>query len=126
MQDTYKQIAQLIDDDEDAAVPPAIEGGEAGALPAPGADYDVEKINRDHSLVLMGAHALVVKEQAAGPMEDRLRFITVTAFETMLRNTSASVFDGKKMREMTHATRWLADPERRSYNGIEFLPNPDG
>lgn len=103
----------------------------AGEEPAPrvprGGGFSVEDMNREWGLVLMGSKAVIVREQPAGPMEDRLRLISVDAFRTWFLNsyTEVGTEDGK-VSGMTWAKRWLAHKKRRQFAGIEFFPNPDG
>lgn len=100
-------------------------GGEGGGPQAWG--YDVDRINDEWALVLMGSKAVVVREQAVGPIEDRLRILSVEAFNYKLLNrpTQIAGADGK-VKTVSFAQRWLRDRHRRTFDGIEFFPNPDG
>lgn len=87
----------------------------------------MDSMNAEWGLVLMGSKAVIVREQIAGPMEDRLRLISVDAFRTWFLNSSTEVATGDgKVSGMTWAKRWLAHKKRRQFAGIEFFPNPDG
>src|SRR5271156_4026661 len=39
------------------------------------ADYDVDAINKDHAVVLVGARAMVLVENPHGPIQDRVRLM---------------------------------------------------
>lgn len=120
------------DDDESAETTPATasEGaeGEVEQPQAPRAwGYDVDAINRDYSLVLWGGKAVVVKEQPDGPIEDRVRVLSIDAFDHWHANRFTEVVgaDGK-LKTLTWGKAWRSDRRRRQYAGIEFFPNPDG
>src|SRR5581483_5008588 len=89
--------------------------------------FDVEAINRDYALVLWGRGAVVVKEQPDGPIEDRVRVLSIEAFDHWFANrfTEIVASDGK-IKTMTWSRAWRSDRRRRQYAGIEFFPNPDG
>ncbi len=59
--------------------------------------FDVDDINRNHALVLMGSRAVVVKERPDGPIEDRVRFLSLEAFYAWFGNCFTEVVgaDGK-------------------------------
>lgn len=89
--------------------------------------FDVEAMNREWGLVLMGSKTVVLREQLSGPLEDRQRIITVDAFRTLFLNSYTEVATGDgKVNGTTWAKRWLAHRSRRTFYGIEFFPNPDG
>lgn len=89
--------------------------------------FSVEAVNRDHSLVLMGSKAVVVKELRTGPIDDRQRVLTLEAFSAWYSNRFTEIIDASgKVKTITWATAWLRSRDRRSYSGIEFFPNPDG
>lgn len=89
--------------------------------------YDVDAINRGYGLVLWGGRAVVVKERPDGPIEDRIRVLTIEAFCHWFSNqfTEARGGDGK-VRRVPWGKAWLADYNRRQFEGIEFVPSPDG
>ncbi len=110
----------------------AAEEPEAQVAPAPrearAMGYSARKMNREWALVLMGSKAVILREQAgSAPVEDAQRFLTREAFCLWLGNTYTEVMgaDGK-IKGRSWADRWLVDPDRRSYSGIEFFPCPDG
>ena len=89
--------------------------------------FDIDDLNAEWSLVLMGSRAVMVQEQAIAPIDERLRILTIEAFHQWLANTyTETVSPDGKVKGMTHAKRWFNHPKRRQYRGIEFFPNPDG
>lgn len=123
-------------------------GGKAPRRPAPAADepdggpggagngdppeprplgFDLEGMNRDFALLLMGSKAVVLHEQPNGPIEDRVRILVIDALKAWYSNRFTEVWDAAgKIKRMTWAARWLADHGRRQFKGLEFFPNPDG
>lgn len=89
--------------------------------------FDVDAINEEYALVLWGAKAVVVKEQATGPFQDRLRVLSLDALNAWFANRHTEIVDRDgKIRAVTWAKAWATHRSRRQYSGIEFLPNPDG
>lgn len=135
--DPRHEITRLVDEAEpvafedgegvpDAAPPPPESDGGGDEPPKPKArGYDVPKLNQEWALVLMGSKAVIIHEQDAGPIEDRVRVLTVDAFRAWFLNRYTQVVgpDGK-IKEMTWADRWLRERKRRQYRGIEFRPSP--
>ncbi|MCW5694549.1 MAG: hypothetical protein KIT48_19490 [Pseudolabrys sp.] len=130
-----EEIAALADGEQ---TPLAPEADDTVARPADGqaaeADsgprtwgYDVDAINRDYALVLWGGKAVVVRERPDGPIEDRVRVLSVEAFDQWFANrfTEITTADGK-VRAISWGRAWRTDRRRRQYAGIEFFPNPDG
>lgn len=87
--------------------------------------FSVEKMNHDWALVLMGAKAAVVHEQPDGPIEDRLRVLSVEAFNAWFANKFVERIqpDGKT-KPVTWAKAWMTSGERRQYMGMVFHPDP--
>lgn len=56
----------------------------------------------------MGSRALVVKDETVGPIENRVRFMTVEAFQHWLRNRPTEILgsDGK-IKTITWASAWM-------------------
>lgn len=103
----------------------AVPEGERAAPRAWG--FDVESINADYALVIMGSKAIVAKEQARGPIEERIRFLTVEAFNHWYSNCFTEVCTAEgKIKTVTWAQAWRQHPRRRQFDGVEFFPNPDG
>lgn len=104
------------------------ESGEedAGTVQAASWGYDVGKLNREWALVLMGSKAVMVREQPKAPLEDRVRVLGLDAFRAKYLNRVTQVLGGDgKLKTITWADRWLRDRERRSFDGIEFHPDPE-
>ncbi|MDT3684135.1 MAG: DUF5906 domain-containing protein [Pseudorhodoplanes sp.] len=126
------RIADMIEAEETASdAPAAAERPSAAESDAPATPramgFDVAEINREHALVLMGSKAVVVKEQPAGPIEDRVRVLSIEAFRAWYSNRPTEVVgsDGK-IKATNWGAAWLTHKRRRQYAGIEFFPNPDG
>lgn len=136
--DPRQDIARLIDEGQpvgtdefdpaegrDDAMP--AEGGDgSGGPPVPQAwGFDVPRLNEEWALVLMGSKAVIVHEQESGPIEDRVRVLTVDAFKAWFLNRFTQVVgnDGK-IKAITWADAWLRARDRRQYRGIEFKPSP--
>lgn len=103
--------------DDDGPAAPAPEARDCG--------FRVEAINREYAVVLVGSKAVVMQERPDGPIENRLRLLTIDGFNHWLANTYTEVIAGGKIKGMTWAKRWFSDRRRRQYVGIEFFPNPD-
>jgi hypothetical protein len=88
--------------------------------------YDVNRMNEEFAVVLMGSKALVLQEQSGGPIEDQVRFLTLDAFRAWFlnRSTETAGKDGA-VKSVTYAEAWLKSPQRRQFKGIEFHPDPD-
>ena len=90
--------------------------------------YDEEALNREFAFVLVGSKAIVIRENADTPIEQRIRYLTLDAFRqwSLNRFTEIRDYDGK-VKAVTWAKRWLGSLGRRQYDGVEFHPdaNPD-
>jgi hypothetical protein len=92
-----------------------------------GEKFSVRRMNESYALVLMGSKAVVVREQKDGPIEDRLKVLSIESFRAWYANRFTTIRDKEgKEKVVTWATAWLCSRERRQYKGIEFFPNPDG
>jgi hypothetical protein len=89
--------------------------------------FDVEELNRSYALAIWGGKAVVVNEQPIGPVNDRVRVMSFESMSSWFANKHTEVVasDGK-IRLVTWAKAWHSHPDRRSYDGVEFFPNPDG
>ncbi|RXG87348.1 hypothetical protein EAS62_36010 [Bradyrhizobium zhanjiangense] len=89
--------------------------------------FDVEEINRSYALAIWGGKAVVVNEQPSGPVNDRVRVMMFESMNSWFGNRFTEMVgsDGK-IRAVTWAKAWHSHPDRRSYDGVEFWPNPDG
>lgn len=133
--DPRNEIARLVDEagpigavDEGGEVGEAAEDSTGGGAEPPKAKawgYDVPRLNEEWALVLMGSKAVIIHEQDAGPIEDRVRVLTLDAFRAWYLNRFTQVVgaDGK-IKVVTWADRWLRERKRRQYRGIEFKPSP--
>jgi hypothetical protein len=110
---------------DDAAAPVGSEGGEP---PSPrDRGFDLERMNGEFAILPMGSKAVILHEQELGPIEDRVRILTVEAFKQLWSNRFTEYIDKDcKLKAVPWPIRWLAERGRRQYRGIEFFPNPDG
>lgn len=103
-------------------------GGGAGEPPR-GEEFDadavVQRFNREWALCLIGKAAIVLREQTSGPIEDRVRIVGLEAFKAYHSNryTLVESDDGKLTRKLW-APYWLRHRKRRTFDGIEFYPDP--
>lgn len=89
--------------------------------------FDVAEINRSYALAIWGGKAVVVNEQPSGPVNDRVRVMSLESMNSWFANRYTEIVgsDGK-VRPVTWARAWHSHPDRRQYDGVEFFPNPDG
>lgn len=122
-----EKIAELVETGDAPAMPSAPDDSKPAAEGPRSWGYDAEAINHDYALVLLGGRAVVVKEQPAGPIEDRVRVLSIEAFDHWFSNkfTEVVAADGK-LKAVPWGRAWRTDKRRRQYAGIEFFPNPDG
>ena len=108
------------------AAPDDTEGSGAPPRVPRAMGYSLDDMNDEWGLVLMGSKAVVVHEQIDGPIEDRLRIISIDAFKAWFCNrfTETIAPDGE-IKVVTWATRWMTSARRRQYKGIEFKPGRD-
>ena len=96
---------------------------------------EIDRLNREWSLVLMGSRAVVMRETPDAPIEDRTRVLSLDAFKAYLQNRrirrEREVVDEKTGETVVKTTYqqvaplWLSSRERRTYDGVEFFPDPD-
>lgn len=116
-------------------------GGDAGgdsAADAGGGDglrddrpQAIKRFNEQWAFVLMGSKAVVFRELGDAPVEDRSRVLGLEAFRAYLLNRSVRYQvigeDGApQWRSVKLAALWLASPDRRQYDGVEFFPDAGG
>jgi hypothetical protein len=77
----------------------------------------IEKINRDHAFVLVGAKGVIVRELISDRGFPEVRFITMDAFRNYHANYKV---DGSPAAKL-----WLESEDRRTYDGICFSPSGD-
>ncbi|WP_243368880.1 primase-helicase family protein [Microvirga solisilvae] len=88
--------------------------------------FDVEALNKEYALVLMGSKAVIYLDQPSAPVEDQQRVLTLDAFKAWYSNRYTEIVgnDGK-IKAITWANAWLQNRKRRQYRGIEFHPDPN-
>lgn len=89
--------------------------------------FDVEQLNQEYSLVLLGSKAVVFREQSDAPLEDKQRILSTDGFSMWLANRFTERRDPKtgEIKAVSWAAAWLQSPKRRSYGGVEFHPDPN-
>jgi Family of unknown function (DUF5906) len=109
---------------------PNAKAGETGSREPPDGPkdlgYDVEALNQEYAIVKVGSQTVIYQEDPTAQEPDqRLRMLTVQAFRMWFANRFTEVLnrDGRTKR-VTWANRWLQDPRRRQYEGLEFYPDP--
>lgn len=98
-----------------------------------GGEDVVGNMNKEWCFVLMGSRAVIMRETPDAPIEDRTRVLSLDAFKAYHQNQLRPVRrrerqdDGsfKTMsRYVAVAPYWLKHKQRRTYDGIEFYPDP--
>ena len=90
------------------------------------AAFDVGRMNQEFAMVLLGSKAVIFLEKSGAPIEDQQRVLTREAFYAWFSNRYTEIRDAVgRVRSVTWAKAWLESPERRSYLGVEFHPDPD-
>lgn len=128
--DVLAQIAEAIDKAVPAVVP---RDAPAEPSPAPAEDipeprtrgFDVDTMNEEFAVVLLGTRSVILYEQKEGPIEDRVRFLTVDAFKVLFQNRKTEHWRNGEIVTTTWASAWLNHPLRREYKGVEFRPGDD-
>lgn len=123
--DPLQEETGLEGGEEPDAIEPEDDGGDENAGPKDWG-FDIDRMNAEWAFVLMGSKAVVVREQTVGPIEDRVRVIGLDAFGAKFLNKPTQIMSGGKIKTTTFAKRWISHSKRRSFDGIEFFPNPDG
>jgi len=84
----------------------------------------IEHFNREWALCLIGKAAVLLREQTTGPIEDRVRLVSLDAFKSYHSNRYTLVeSDSGQMVRKLWAPYWLSHRRRRTYDGIEFFPD---
>ena len=88
--------------------------------------FDIDVLNREFALVLLGSKAVVFREQPDALIEDQQRMLTLDAFNAWFANrfTERRDADGK-VKRVTWAKAWQQSRQRRQYGGVEFHPDRD-
>jgi hypothetical protein len=98
-----------------------------------GLDGVIERLNDEFALILMGSRAIIMRESSAAPIADRIRILSIEAFKSYLENKGSVVsrkvrdVDGSWTLKQTYvkwAPQWIAHKRRRTYDGVEFFPDP--
>lgn len=88
--------------------------------------FDMDEMNEEWAVVLMGTRAVVLNEQKHVRAEDKVRFMTVEAFKVWFSNRRTEYRDAEgDVHSTTWAARWLTSRKRRQYSGVEFRPGDD-
>ncbi|MBN8976334.1 MAG: hypothetical protein J0I08_07640 [Rhizobiales bacterium] len=124
-----KDIVNLIEGEDDVAVPPVGDDkpSDAEAASPRSWGFDVAEINRNYALAIWGGKAVVINEQPNGPVNDRVRVMSFESMNSWFANRRTEIVgaDGK-IKSVSWAKAWHSHRDRRQYDGIEFFPNPDG
>ncbi len=87
--------------------------------------FDLQRLNTEFALVLMGSKTVILRERDNGPIEDRVRILSLDAFRAWYSNRFTEVFGkDKKICSVTFAEAWLRHRSRRQFDGLEFHPDP--
>jgi Family of unknown function (DUF5906) len=100
------------------------ESADHGGSGKPEEEYNVEKMNQRYAVVKAGRLAMIYDENPGAPVDEQLRMLDPGAFKLWFENTSTDVVVDRRQKRMTHAERWLKDPQRRQYEGVTFFPDP--
>jgi hypothetical protein len=122
-----RQAATLSGGGNDEKPPEPPSRSEGGGPAGPQAwGYDVDKLNKQFALVLMGSKSVIFYEKPTAMIEDQKRMLAVDAFHNWHANRFTQICgsDGK-IKPVTWSKRWMSDRRRRQYDGIEFYPDPD-
>jgi hypothetical protein len=110
---------------ESDAPPPEDDGGSDGDV--------IDDMNGEWSFVLMGSRAVIMRETPNAPIEDRTRVLSIDAFKAYFQNQLRPIKRRERQedgsyktttRHMAIAPYWLRHKRRRTYDGIEFFPDP--
>jgi Family of unknown function (DUF5906) len=88
--------------------------------------YDVEKMNQEYALVLVGSKAVVIWEQPQARVNERVRILGIDGFKSYFapKKTQITTNDGK-IKTLNWGERWYQDKNRRTFGGLEFYPDSD-
>lgn len=88
--------------------------------------FDIDALNEEFALVLMGSKAVVFREQPDAPIEDQQRMLTIEAFRAWFANRFTERIDAAgNMKRVTWSKAWMESRHRRQFSGIEFFPDKD-
>ena len=88
--------------------------------------YDVEALNAEFAMILVGQRCMVLHEDPEAPSHEGVRLLSTQAFKDWMQNrTELEWAEGDPdapPRRRPIANRWLRDPKRRQYRGMVFEP----
>lgn len=94
---------------------------------SPFEEYDVEKLNAEYAIVIVGGRTLILREDPEADDSERVQFMSKDSFLLWFQNRMALRADKKgDLKPVGIGVLWLRDPKRRQYRGIEFAPAPPG
>ena len=133
LEDPLKRIAEAVEaaapldvGDVDADNERSSDARDRRKTPRAALAFDVERMNQEFAMVLLGSKAVIFLRNRGAPIEDQQRVLTVDAFRVWFANRYTEIRDAAgRVKTVTWAQAWLQSPERRSYRGIEFHPDPD-
>ncbi len=103
-------------------------GNDGGPPDGPRAlGYSVEALNREYATVKVGDRTVIYQENPTARLAShRMRMLGIDAFKTWFQNRPTEVRGhGGHVKRTTWANRWLQDPARRQFEGLEFFPDPN-
>ena len=88
--------------------------------------YSVTRMNRVYGFVLIGGKPAILREQPGAPAEHRFTVLSIDGFKGRFHNQYVERRDpiSGKMKTSRVGDVFMADTKRRSYDGIEFYPDP--
>ena len=87
--------------------------------------FSVKKMNKQFALVLLGSKAVIFREKPDAPLDDQQRILALEAFHAWFSNRFTEIVDASgKIKAISWAAAWLRDRQRRSFEGVEFYPDP--
>lgn len=109
----------------------ATEGEEAPTGEAPREPnvngFSMRRMNSEFAFILVGSKAVILRERDDGPIEQRVRILTIGAFREWSANRFTEFWDEKgKIKRIRFADAWMTSQFRREYDGLEFHPDPNG
>lgn len=81
----------------------------------------LQTLNREYAFVIAGGGAHILWETYGPKGEDRLEHLSIPAFHQ--KHASQFIYTGGKARPLTEV--WMKSSERRSYDGICFIPGKE-
>lgn len=86
-------------------------------------DEVVERLNRDHALILLGDRPVVLREGVGSDGREEVRLISVAGFHEWTRPDVVWLGDDESPARKLQASKiWVDSHERRQYSGLVFDP----